>query len=94
VKANLDRAGATVFSGHYLLALVKAGATREEAYAWIQECALASLDGKANFLSLVSKHSEIARLLKASDLKKLGSMKNQLAQVRKIYQEALRGGAI
>src|SRR5206468_5940943 len=37
VAANLEKAGSTVFSGHYLLELVKAGATREEAYAWVQQ---------------------------------------------------------
>ena len=36
VEANLEKAGRTVFSGHYLLELVARGATREEAYAWVQ----------------------------------------------------------
>jgi adenylosuccinate lyase len=93
VKANLEKAGATVFSGHYLLALVRTGATREDAYAWIQECALASLDGKASFESLVLKHPEISKRLKPAEIKKMGTLKTQLRQVRKIYAEAFRSNA-
>jgi adenylosuccinate lyase len=90
IAANLEKAGATVFSGHFLLALVQKGATREEAYAWVQACALDSFDGKGKFLDLLTAHSEVAQRLSAKEVSQLGSMKHQLRHVRAIFQEALK----
>ena len=50
VQANLERAGDAVFSGHFLLDLVREGVTREDAYAWVQSCALRSFETGENFL--------------------------------------------
>jgi adenylosuccinate lyase len=89
IRENLERAGSTVFSGHYLLALVKAGATCEEAYAWVQSCALASLEGQGEFVSLLLRHADVTRRLSPSRIRELGSMKFQLRHVREIYKRAL-----
>ena len=88
VERNLKRAGSTVFSGHFLLELVKAGASREEAYSWIQQCAHASLEGKGDFLDLISHHEEITKKIKAKKLVQLGSLDHQLKNVGKIYKRA------
>jgi adenylosuccinate lyase len=89
VRANLESAGQTVFSGHFLLELVKAGATREEAYAWVQRCALDSLEGKRDFLTLLRAHPQISRLLSARRIEALGTPKHQLRHVREIFRRAL-----
>jgi adenylosuccinate lyase len=89
IQENLEKAGAAVFSGHYLLALVKAGATREEAYAWVQAAALASFEGQGEFVSLLLKHADVSRLLSPAKIRELGTMKFQLRHVREIYQRAL-----
>jgi adenylosuccinate lyase len=89
VKANLDKAGLTVFSGHFLLALVKAGVTREDAYAWVQSSALASLEGRGDFIELLEAHEEIGKYLTAAKIRRLGSMKFQLRHVRDIYASVL-----
>src|SRR6185437_14693553 len=81
VKQNLEKAGNTVFSGHYLLELVRAGATREDAYAWVQSCALGSFEGKGDFLTLLAKHPQISKTLGAKKIRELGSIKNQLRNV-------------
>ncbi|OFZ79974.1 MAG: adenylosuccinate lyase [Bdellovibrionales bacterium RIFOXYD1_FULL_53_11] len=88
VRANLDSAGRTVFSGHLLLALVKSGATREEAYRWVQKCALASVDGKGDFIELAAAHREIARRVGVDEIKRLGSLEYQLRHVDEIYAAA------
>jgi adenylosuccinate lyase len=90
VKQNLDRAGSVVYSGHYLLELVQAGATREEAYAWIQRNALASLEGKGDFVKLMSKDEEIKKRLPTKRVVELGSMRHQLRNVPEIYRLALK----
>jgi adenylosuccinate lyase len=88
VAANVKKAGSTVFSGHFLLDLVRAGATREEAYAWVQQCALASLEGRGDFLDLVSEHAEISKRLPPAKIRELGSMKYQLRSVPEIFRKA------
>jgi adenylosuccinate lyase len=89
VKANLEKAGLTVFSGHFLLALVKEGATREDAYAWVQSCALASLEGRGDFIQLLEDHPDIRNLLTPVKIRQLGSMKFQLRHVKEIYASVL-----
>lgn len=79
VAANLALAGNTVFSGHYLLALVQAGASREDAYAWVQECALRSFEEKgADFVKLMAAHPEVRKRLTPARVRELGSLKYQL----------------
>lgn len=89
VRANLDRAGAVVYSGHVLLAAVRAGATREQAYAWIQECALAHFEGQGSFSALLSAHSELKKYLSAKKISDLTSIKNQLKAVPSLYRLVL-----
>jgi adenylosuccinate lyase len=89
VQANLQAAGATVFSGHFLLALVKEGVTREDAYAWVQSCAIASLEGKGEFIKLLTGHPEISRFLSLQEINRFGSMKYQLRHVSEIFRRAL-----
>jgi adenylosuccinate lyase len=90
VGANLKKAGEVVFSGHYLLALTEAGATREDAYTWIQKCAMESFEGKADFVSLLTKHPQISELLGKKRIQELGSMRYQLRHVKEIYRRALK----
>jgi adenylosuccinate lyase len=90
VEANLSRAGSTVFSGHYLLELVNAGATREDAYAWVQACALASFEENTDFIDLLGKHPEISKRLGSKKIKELGSLRNQLKNVDDIYKRSLK----
>jgi adenylosuccinate lyase len=88
VAANLEKAGTTVYSGHYLLELVRAGATREEAYAWVQQCALESFEGKGDFLELLADHAEVRARLSPAKIRELGSIKHQLRSVGEIYRRA------
>jgi adenylosuccinate lyase len=90
VRANLGTAGKRVYSGHYLLALVERGVTREEAYAWIQECALLSLAGGGEFAGLLKAHPRISALLPAEEVDRLGSIEKQLAHVDAIFERAER----
>lgn len=90
VAQNLAKAGQLVYSGHFLLELVRAGATREDAYAWVQSCALRSLEGEGDFLKLLSAHEEIGARLTSAKIRELGSIKNQLRAVPEIYRRASR----
>lgn len=90
IEKNLQSAGSTVFSGHYLLELVKRGATREQAYKWVQECALESLEKGTDFRVLLEAHTEVRRRLSAEEIQRLGSLEHQLRNVGAIYKRALK----
>ncbi len=90
VQKHLDEAGARVYSGHFLLALIKKGVEREKAYGWIQECALKSLDSKAGFIELLSQHAQVKKYLTPAEIKKTGSLSYQLRNVGEIYKGALK----
>ncbi|MBL7715844.1 MAG: adenylosuccinate lyase [Bdellovibrionales bacterium] len=89
IEARVQEVGQTAFSGHFLLGLVEKGVTREDAYAWVQECALKSIDSGQSFLDLVQKHAQIGRHLSAQEMENLGSMDHQLRNVREIFQRVL-----
>jgi len=89
VRKNLEAAGEVSFSGHFLLGLVNAGVTREDAYAWVQSCAMQAMDQKRSFLDLLANHPEIKKKLNPREIKHLGSIDYQLRNVAKIYQETL-----
>jgi adenylosuccinate lyase len=89
VKENLKKAGSSVFSGHFLLDLVREGATREDAYAWVQQCALQSFETGQDFLSLMAVHPEIKKRLSPKQIRALGSLNHQLRNVPEIYRRSL-----
>jgi len=90
VQANLEKAGDAVFSGHFLLDLVREGVTREDAYAWVQNCALQSFETGENFLSLMAKHPEVKKKLSPKKIRELGSIKYQLRNVAEIYRRSVQ----
>lgn len=93
VELNLSRAGSTVYSGHFLMALVERGATREQAYRWVQDCAIRSLDGRGGFVELLQKHPEVAARLTQRKIQELGSLSYQLRNVGAVYREGFREAA-
>ena len=66
---------------------MQSGVTRENAYAWVQECALAAIDGDNDFLALLLSHEEISKKLSVTQIKKLASLRYQLRHVSEIYKQ-------
>lgn len=90
VARNLESAGERVFSGHVLLRLVEAGASREKAYYWVQKCAMQSSGGPAGgFVEALTNHREIRRFLPAEEIRKLTGIQYQLRHVDSIFSEVL-----
>lgn len=73
MRANLESLGGVVFSGDVLLALTRAGLSREAAYAAVQRCAmetwtkLGTREGR-DFRANLAADPEIARRLGAAEL--------------------------
>ncbi len=65
---NMDRARGMVYSQTVLLALVRAGVSREDAYAAVQRCAMRVWDEGADFREALRRDPAVAARLPAADL--------------------------
>ncbi len=92
VRKNLTFAGPVIYSGHVLLALVQAGAERESAYYWVQECSHKALDQQwdmQQYIHALAHHPQISEHLKEPEIQKLGSLPHQLRNVDAIFERVL-----
>src|SRR5439155_24959883 len=64
MRANLERWHGAVFSEAVLLALVRKGIAREEAYRWVQRNGMKAMDG-ADFRAEIGRDPDITRHLSA-----------------------------
>jgi adenylosuccinate lyase len=83
---NLNATRGLVFSGQLLLGLAAAGATREEAYAWVQRNAMRSWDEGLDFRELVAQDPDISKLLTADQIGQAFDVKAQLKNVDRIFE--------
>ncbi len=101
MQSNLDRTGGLYFSEAVLLALVKTGLPRQEAYVMVQRCALAAIAEAAavgetgarpgRFRALLGADVEIAARLSAQDLDTAFDLEHHLRHAQYILERALGG---
>jgi adenylosuccinate lyase len=99
MKANLDRTGGLYFSEAVLLALVKTGLPRQEAYVMVQRCAMAAIseaaaDGQigakpGRFRALLGEDKDVAARLTAADLDAAFDLEHHLRHAPHILERAL-----
>ncbi|HBB97485.1 MAG TPA: adenylosuccinate lyase [Blastocatellia bacterium] len=82
---NLDATHGSIFSGQLLLALTKAGASREDAYEWVQRNAMKAWDEGKDLKTLVSSDQEITALLSADEIDRVFSLDTYLRNVDQIF---------
>jgi adenylosuccinate lyase len=85
MRANLERMGGAIFSEQVLLALVRRGVTRDEAYRWVQRHALAGGDLRER----LRRDPDVTRHLPASDLDALFDMRHHLRHIEALFSRAL-----
>ena len=68
MKKNLDSLGGLVFSQRVLLALTQAGASREDAYAFVQRNAMPAWRGEGHFLDNLKADKDVTGKLSPQDL--------------------------
>jgi len=90
MQANLERWHGAVFSEAVLLALVRKGIAREEAYRWVQRNGMKAMQG-ADFRAEVGRDPDITRLLTADELAKLFDLRHQLRYEKDLFQRAFNG---
>lgn len=82
---NLAATRGLIFSGQLLLALTKAGVSREEAYEWVQRNAMRVWDEGKDFKELIEADKEIATKLSADDIQRVFSLQHYLRNVDAIF---------
>ena len=85
MRENLDRSRGVVFSGTVLLELARRGASREQAYEWVQRNAMRSFSERRDFKSLLVADGEIAAVLPEADLDRAFDLGEQLRHVDEIF---------
>jgi adenylosuccinate lyase len=90
---NLKRSRGVVFSGSVLLELARRGASREDAYAWVQRNAMRSFNERVDFKPLLLADADITRVLPADVIEEAFDLGAQLRNVDAIFARVFGGGA-
>lgn len=85
VAANLGRTGGLIFSQQVLLALVERGMSREDAYAVVQELAMAAWQGGPTFAERVRADARVRALLSSEEIEACFDVERHLRHVDRIY---------
>lgn len=87
---NLEKTGGLIFSQSVLLALVRKGITREEAYALVQKNAMQSWTEGKDFSTLLKKDKAIRKLLSAGEIDKTFKLKTQFKNIDRIFKRVFK----
>ena len=83
---NLNKTGGLIFSQEVLLALVKKGATRENAYTMVQRNSMQVWEANKDFKTLLKQDKEIMALLNEDDIDTLFDLNKVMININKIYK--------
>jgi adenylosuccinate lyase len=86
MRRNLDLTGGLIFSQEVLLALVKKGVVREDAYAIVQRNAMQVWEKKKDFKALLKSDDQITALLNDDEMDALFDLNKVMTNINKIYK--------
>jgi adenylosuccinate lyase len=86
---NLNSTQGLVFSGQLLQDLVEHGATREDAYKWVQAHAMAAWESESSFKDRVAADENIRKFLDEKALAHTFDLRRQLRAVGAIFRRVL-----
>jgi len=86
MRENLDLLKGLIFSGQLLLELVEKGASREEAYRWVQRNAMQVWETREDFRSLAERDEDIRRYLKPGEIARVFNVECYLKHVDEIFR--------
>jgi adenylosuccinate lyase len=94
IAENLQRSGGLIFSEAVLLALVKRGLPRQQAYVLVQRNALGALDGKGTFAELLEFDEDVRAALPVEELRACFDLQHHLRHLDVIFERVFgKGGA-
>ena len=85
MQKNLDRLGGLIHSQRVLLALTQKGASREDAYLYVQRNAMPVWRGEGDFLTLLKADPDVAKALSAAELEDLFDLGYHFKHVDTIF---------
>jgi adenylosuccinate lyase len=89
MQKNLEILGEAIYSEHLLLALVRKGISRDEAYRWVQRNAMRVWEDGASFAAEIRQDPDISRLLSPAELDQLFDVRHALRHTDTIVQRVL-----
>ena len=89
---NLNATRGLVFSGQLLLALTRAGVSREQAYDWVQRNAMRTWDEGGSFSERVLADPDISAKLSRREIEQVFSPAHYLRNVDKIFARVFGAG--
>ena len=90
MRENLERSRGVVFSGTVLLELARRGASREQAYEWVQRNAMRSFSEQRDFKSLLVADQDITAVLPPADIERAFDLDEQLRHVDDIFERVFQ----
>jgi adenylosuccinate lyase len=94
---NLNATRGLVFSGQLLLALTRAGVSREQAYEWVQRNAMKTWDEGGDFRAHVLSDADITSRLPREEVERAFSVEGYLRNVdavfARVFADSLAGGS-
>ena len=90
MRKNMERLGEAIYSEHLLLALIRKGISREEAYRWVQRNAMRVWENSASFAAEVRQDPDITKLLTAAEIDQLFDVHHALRNTGTIMRRVLK----
>ena len=87
---NLEKTGGLIYSQSVLLALVRKGITREEAYKLVQKNAMQSWTTGKGFLKLLKKDKDIKKLLSVAEIDETFKLKTQFKNIDRSFKRVFK----
>jgi adenylosuccinate lyase len=92
MRRNMEQLGEAIYSEHLLLALVRKGISRDEAYRWVQRNAMRVWETGASFVAEVRRDPDITKLLTSAEIDQLfdvhHALRNTDAILRRVFHES------
>jgi len=83
---NINKTNGLIFSQEVLLALIKKGITRENAYQMVQRNAMKVWKEKIDFKLLLFKDKDISKLLSKNEINELFNLNKVLKNIKKVFK--------
>jgi len=88
---NIELTRGMAYSGQLLLDLTRKGVLREDAYRWIQRCAMKVWEEDKDFLEVLLEDSEITAVLSEEQIRSVFNPELQLRNVDTIFSRVFHG---
>jgi len=86
MKKNLEKTRGLVYSQEVLLALIKKGMKREDAYRVVQERAMKAWENGSDFRELISASEDVNKILSQAEIDELFDPRRSLNYVDYIFE--------